>query len=399
MGRKHSPGCNCCCCGDVTLPTTFEVVGVGSHGVEGWSANGSSGCCYRSQIDIEDEEWTNICSDPIFTDTRSAGAYYDIYSKLGPVTTITDPGDESGVVCTVTKGGTVTCTVNGTPLPGCTDDDSLCDTVHEEVSQYQAQVLAVRWRCIGYRTYYYRVNTACDGGEEACKWLVVSQKLIEAQSGYLLPFSYTSTITQSGSDCCGSTSEETDYSYPTCDEIGPGLSGNTLLTFAMTRAKVFDSQPSGTIDFEAGDTIDCDTELDCITLSGTYDTLQYDSINTGWSLAWTAPSCSGPTSVSRICYAFAIFDYTGNETCIAAAYPFNASLASVTGSLLNGYDNTWQCTTSCRTQESGSMFVNVPTGAITRVVCRDVTSSRSTTGYTARSITLTFPTWSLVFTP
>jgi hypothetical protein len=395
-----SIGSCCCCCGTVTLPTTFAITGIGTHGVEGWAASGSSGCCYRSQIDLDDEPWEYICSDPTYTDTRSAEGFYDIYSKLGPVTTITDPGDDSGLVCSVTKGGTVVCTVNGESLPGCTSDDSLCDTVHEVVSQYTAQVLGVRWRCIGYRTYYYRVATACDGGEESCKWVVVSQMLIEAQSGYLQLGTYSADITQTGSDCCGTHAETTDTEV-TCEDAGPGLSSNTLLEFAITRAKVFDTQPTGAITFAAGDTIDCDAELDCITVAGTYDTLVYNSIDTGWSLAWTAPSCAGPTTDTQICYSFAIFDYTGNETCIAAEYPFTRSIYYATGSLLTNWDglDTWGCTRSCRTLTGGATFYDLPTGAVTRVICRDITSSRTTTGYTARSITLNFPSWELVFTP
>jgi hypothetical protein len=287
--RKNSPGRPCCnqvCCDPLVVP-------------DGWTQ--ISDCCAWKVTEIT-EDFTDVCSDSVRTDTRSASVDYLVWTAPWPIYAETD---FSAITCITnpTTGIEQCFGSNGSPLPACDETPTVCNTVTETHSITTESRLVVRYRPIRRFDTIARVQTACDGGASTCKWILISKVLYQvlAEQVDLINEDYSLTDTDTGV-CCGNWNI-TYSSSDTCEEKLAALAGASEVT--LCRAKYFTTQPTGTITFDPGDTIDCDPLDDpCTDLCS--DELEICSTDPG-EIPWTAPVCND-TCQSEYCFVIVTYD-------------------------------------------------------------------------------------------
>lgn len=369
-------GGSCCCC-------------LSEGDYSNWTLYGD--CC-RICDSVISEAWTVLCSAAIRTDNRSATGIYTYYAKDIPFY----EGEIclGDLVCELNTDGSQSCTADGVPLPTCADKvEALCTTVTEVHTVDTVHKLVSRYRRVGMQTTITKVNAKCDAEETAtCKWLVISKLLVEVQWAQVAFIDRVHTITAS-SGCCTNYSFTDNATAPSCaTRAAAGLSNSGV--FALTRAKYYTSAPSGVITFNPGDTVAC------IPLSGACESIGSDDIvivsTDPGAIAWTAPVCVSYTENRRcgvVIHCINLLSVPPYDECsIGLMENYVYTVRNTTGDLLTNPTVLYVCTFSCGTLPARTFA----SGFISREECALTPSpSRTDSGYTARSINISYPAWTV----
>lgn len=375
---------NCCkCCSILTIP-------------ENWVKR--TNCCAECNKTLTDV-WTNICSDPIRTDTRTASVDVKMYTRELAVLT-----DLIQCVENPPGSGLYDCTVGGVPLGPC-PTDALCGTTTYVQTTIQTLRLVARWKKIKQVDTLSRIMAQCDAETEpTCKWLLISKMCIRIEWGYKWFIDDAIDITNN-SVCCKTTEVHTSVTAVSCATAAAEMSVQNTTNVCLTRSKYYTTEPTGIITLNPGDLADCnyDVELACLpntspTAGIDTDEIQLDSAGSSSDIPWTAPTCITTTTTSNCLYAyddpalpcadFLLEDLSHTETFTTVAFT-----GSILGPLVGTYPMIFNVAT-CQGPDYCTNFI-----IVTRMECTNLSSNNSVhTGHTNRSILISLPAWTVDLT-
>lgn len=378
--RKNSPGNPCCtCCGELTNPT-------------GWTT--TSTCCSICQRNITDT-WTDICSAAIRSDTRTATVGIRMSTRTLDVITnaiqcVEDPPGSGIFVCSAGAG----------PLGAC-KASTVCGTTTYTQTTTQEVKLVARWKKTKQSSTLSRISTKCDAeGAATCKWLLISRMCITIEWGYKWFTTDQQDITNT-SACCKATAISVSAVPQTCTSAASEMYLQNITNVCLTRSKYFTAVPSGIITLNPGDLANCDYDpaSPCIpTTSPTAgidtDQVTLTSVTTSSEIAWTAPSCV-TTNASQGC------QYTlkpNPANCSGASFEYDTShmetisTVVVNGSILGQMTGVYpmQFLASCQGADYCTNWT-----IITKTECVALSSSRTDSGHTTRTIVISLPAWTV----
>ena len=376
MGGK---GRCCCCCGDLIVPTDWDLV---------------ASCCAQCQRTLTDE-WTNICSDAIRTDTRSASVDLKMYTRELAVI-----DDEIQCVEDPPMSGIIVCSVGGIPLDGC-PADSLCGTTHYAQTTSQSLKLVARWKRTKTASTLSRIETLC-GVEESptCKWLLISRVCVTIEWGYKW-FQDDDQLITNDSACCKATARDVVVAAPSCATAASEMSIQNVTNVCFTRSKYFTSAPSGTVTLNPGDIADCDYNIETVCNPDTFPVTSVDtdeitlaSAGSSDPIAWTAPACVTATTTSGCRYVYKPNAGNCNNAVIVedSSHTETRTSVSINGSLLGPLSGVYPMAfqSACQGADLCTNWKEV-----TRMECANLTSSQTGSGHTNRSITISLPAWTV----
>lgn len=369
---------NCCCgecCGELDRPT-------------GWAG---SGCCYECLMDIT-EEWTVECSAAIREDDRSASVSIEVYRRAtdtvqGMVSCVEDPPGS----------GIIVCTVGGDPFPPC-QDPYLCGTIFISNEENKQLKLVARWKAISQGTTLSRVMLQCgDDLEPTCKWLLVSRRCLQIEWGTAW-FTSSHLVRSSNSACCEVTTADTTVTAATCATEAANMYLQNQDTVCIVRYKFYDSLPTGVITFSPGDSLStCDLDGVTICDANVDGTLDDDDVvalvgpTSSSAIAWTAPTCTQTEDDQFCSYGFLNdFDVCEDFQVYDEGTTITIKTAVLSGSLLGGQESNIFFNAAC----DGADFCT-DWSEFYESRCVGLTSSRTDSGHTNRTITINYPAWTV----
>jgi len=374
----------CCitgCCGVLNVPSGWTLI---------------SECCAEKVTEFTND-WVVLCSASVRTDTQSASIDYLIYKQLYQKFTIDDfvlPA---------------TCDIDGVPSVDCVVPDcsliseTLCNTVTETRSQTTESKVVVRYKILRQIDTLTRVSTACDGGAVECKWLLVSSMVGTLQHGQFAFIDGVHTFVDTAyGNCCGDYSSTTTTTALTCASRAATLTGGT--TFALTRSRYFNTEPSGTYSLAPGAIANCTPLVGPCTGLGD-DVVDVCSVNPG-AVLWVAPTCNAGSFTIPCRYLVFyrdVFYALLYWLCRLDEHPtirVTIRTAIPDGSLLNGLTNTFNpdpevCGFLCPNRHPDLPAQYLLDYRISAIDCANLTSSRTDSGYMPACVTIQLSAWSV----
>jgi hypothetical protein len=387
--------CACQCCGPLEAPSeTLLSTPAGQTKLDtDWTTDP---CCKTVTLYPDSTAWQYACSDAARTQQINESFDYKVYLRqLQVVTGATGPVLE----CTIDKNGVETCVLvdaNGNPIT-CDETQTLCTTITQTASRTRSLKAAAKYRLTKIEATLYRVTSTCAGETEpTCKFVLVARGFVEIYYGNVIQL-YLSRSTTGETSCCSLNVDFDTLTDETCqDAIEREIGGFTYGNIVLTRSKWYATMPSGTITLTPSDEIDCDTTLSgCVSPVGD-QTLSVSTSNVG---GWTTKTATcTQRSVDLMCRG--LYD-SGGVCCL----PFNIgmvnrSVGTVDGNIV-GIDETmvqYLCNgdnSDCINQDTE----NCDQEELWDLLCENLSSTISDTGYTAKTLSLFNSNWVITITP
>ncbi len=389
MGSIGKCCCNQECCGAFTSPTDWVV---------------RTACCSECDKTLS-AAWTYECSAAIRTDTRNASVDFEYYlhgigTREQPFLQLCneDPPSSGIYVC---PDGITPCTeaagiwsCTSSAFPDCDVTPDLCATVSLSKTENYSLKLVARWKPISRVSTLSRISTKC-GAEEAptCKWLLVSRTCLQIEWGVEWFLSGTSVL-HSDSACCVVDEVNATTTAKTCEVASTEMATQNQEYVCLTRIKYYTSAPSGVITMNPGDTVTCDyAPADvCLPATSSFKVSDTDEIEiagptSSSEVPWIAPACY-TSSHTEACE---FMDLLGG-VCAGTGTEDPDQLvtfdfAGVTGSLI-AFDDA-QIGNICQGSNCVGIVEHIKT------LCLNLTSGRTDSGHTNRSIVITLPAWTV----
>jgi len=394
-------GRNKCCCDTCCTPIELPD--------ETWSEYDTS-CCIQKIIDVDpDDTWHYLCSDIIRECTQTHSVDLRIYRHLYPVVRYNYNCDDPNPIFCIPGGD---CSIEGVTIPHCDNSVEECGLLSLYGTVNTKQKLVLKYKHLRDRITITKIKANCEPDNvEACKYLIIYDKIFDIYYGQVAFGSSTKTVS-SVSGCCKVTGSSAVVSELTCEQAGDALT--THLEIVLSRSGLFDTIPDS-IDFAKGDRATCVSYPSTLCLFPDFDGPVVCSTDTGMSTYSDATCNCGTEQV--LCYVITV----GTNSCtsefgciIREPYPserHTKSICGITSGILPAYTITYDGTTCYQDcgdsleppgtfcPPSAASACRTPTGFISKVECENLTSATDCTDYVEQCLDLATENWTLTIYP